>query len=134
MPCNSDYMGQNDREKQLQETAQLTEFTLKALKRNVPGWVSAAAGSYYCSETRCAPMLCALIRGMDDATLNAVVYNARSADSRRLAEWWERHQEADKARIDAELAKAKRKELVKQAWAKLTEEEREALLTEGVEV
>jgi len=46
--------------------------------------------------------LCGLLGRLDEETTNKIVYDARSRDSRRLADWWEAHQIADQKRELAE--------------------------------
>lgn len=43
-------------------------------------------------------MLCSTIRGLTPEQLEAIVYNGRDKNSRKLADWWDEHQEIDKKR------------------------------------
>lgn len=120
MPCRSDYMEPNNRERQLQETAQLLGYVLVETDQPVPGPVADAANNIYCA-TDLVPDLCRAIREMDQATFDRIVYNARDPRSRRLADWWERHDAADQARVAAERAATKRQALIERTWTDATQ-------------
>lgn len=98
MPCNSDYMDPTNKEKELQETAKLLVYALKKKRRKVPKWVSDAAKDIYCLEDKVVPELCSLIRSFHKEDMDRIVYNGRDKTSRRLADWWEEHEKADKKR------------------------------------
>lgn len=97
MPCNSDHMQPTKKEEYRQKTCHLYAYALTTLGREVPEEVVRGAGSVYTSHDPTAA-LCELLQGLSDDGLERVVYNAHSADSRRLADWWEAHQEADRIR------------------------------------
>lgn len=71
--------------------------------------------------------LCARVSAMDFKTQERVIYDGRSADARKLADWWEAHQKKDAARKRTEAKDVAHKALVSRALAKLTAEERAAL-------
>lgn len=50
-------------------------------------------------------LLCATLTGLSETNIDAIVYNARDACSRSLADWWERHQAWDKKREEDEKEK-----------------------------
>lgn len=120
MPCRSDYMEPTQKERLLQETAQLLGYVLVMTDQDVPGRVADAANNVYC-RTDLVAELCAQIRAMDEATFNQVVYNARDPRSRRLADWWERHEEADRKRAEAERAATRRQALIQRTWTDATQ-------------
>jgi hypothetical protein len=64
-------------------------------------------------------MLCAVLREREEGTPNP--YTAE------LAQWWDRHKEADARRLAREQEEAQRKEQRQAALSKLTPEERKAL-------
>ena len=101
MPCNSDYMEPNTKEKQLQETAILYKFALERNGRHVTDKLEMDADDRYCTADYVAD-LCDLIRGFSDLQMDLIVYDGRNPTSRRLADWWERHEQADREREERE--------------------------------
>ena len=115
MPCNSEYMNPNAKEKALQETAKLLVFVLGELNEAVPQHVRAAAENPYCSVDF-VPMLCDRIRGMTCEQMTAIVYDGRNRMSRQLADWWEAHDQADRVRTAEEAYPAE----IIMRWVKAT--------------
>jgi hypothetical protein len=64
---------------------------------------------------------------MSEEQKEQFMYNGRNRDSRRLADWWERHQEWDARRVAEEKTSRRNIMLRGRALNKLTIEEREAL-------
>lgn len=126
MGCRSDYMEPTHKERLLQETAILLGYVLEETGQPVPRPVHAASKDIYC-KTDLVPHLCTAIRNMDDETFKRVVYNPYNKESRQLADWWERHQAADKARIQKETQEQREKEILTAALQKLTREEISAI-------
>lgn len=127
MPCNSDYLEPTVREREHQRAANLLVYSLTEMGCKVPNWIKHEAGNIYAGDSRLLPMLCELVSGMSCADRERVVYNARDGRSRDLANWWERHLEADRQRIRDEQLKAERDSLKASGLAKLTRAERRAL-------
>lgn len=100
MPCNSEYMRQNDYEKRLQETAQLLVFAMRKLGQSPTPVMTETADNDY-ARYDFTPDLCKLINGLSEFEVDQIIYNGRDPMSRRLADWWERHQQADKERLGA---------------------------------
>lgn len=104
MGCNSEYMNPTGKEKQLRETAELYAYALRerhGTDYSLPGKVLEALSTPYTNVDVTAE-LCEFLREQDLPTFESIVYNARSKDSRRLAQWWEDHEAADRARIAQE--------------------------------
>jgi hypothetical protein len=126
-------MEQNDLEKFVQETAQLVKYVKK--KMGLPiGTLERHADTYYPfnyikrgEADVLTANLCSLLTDMKGKVRDEIVYNGKDKTSRRLADWWDAHQEADRKRVAAENAEIKRKALKEQAVKKLTKEERKAL-------
>ena len=126
MPCRSDYMDPTHIETELQRTAQLLRFVYVKLEVPVSKKLNEAANSCYCSDDF-VPELCKTIRGLSEEQLNEIVYNARDKTSRDLADWWEEHEAADRAREAKERKKAEEKALAERAMQKISKEELAAL-------
>lgn len=96
----------------------------------VPKWIKAGAKDYYGAPTRCHELtvkLCGICDSLTEAQKTAFIYDGRSATARRLADWWDRHEAADRDR-EAKEMRAKNKAALKEvALSKLTPEERKAL-------
>lgn len=132
MPCDSSYMERSGREKALHRTAQLYVYVLKLLGKPVPERVQHGAKDYYGhdkqgKEVDCVADLCKTINEMSPESRDKIIYNARDKMARKLADWWEEHQEADRQREARVRAKAAKRKLKNSALSKLTPEEREAL-------
>lgn len=126
MPCVSDYLEPNHRERALQKAAKLYVGVLKHLKKPVPPAVQNASEDIYCKADY-VPELCATLKALSPKAREALVYDAKSRFSRELATWWEEHQKADKERAQAQARETRRQNLAKQALAKLTPAEKRAL-------
>ena len=127
MPCNSDYMEQNTKERQLQETAKILVYVIEA-KGGVPSKeIQNASTEYYCNFNKGVSLLCKEIGEMTEEEMNTIVYDGRNPMARQTANWWELHVEADRLRDENKSAKEQQEEIAKIAIAKLTIEEREAL-------
>lgn len=110
MPCNSNHMNPNERERYNQTTAQLWQYVVKAcniqLSLAAHRKLNAAASDIYCGVDY-TPNLCAWVRQQSNATLDAVMYNGRHSMARRLADWWEKHEQWDRQRIVQQRTKIK---------------------------
>lgn len=131
MPCNSDYMNPTRREAELQETAKLLVYVKEKMGEEIPDDLLAASKDMYCSKDY-VPQLCEAVCGLNEFWSSKIVYDGRSSTSRKLADWWDRHQAADFQRsLKAAEKSKKRKEnqesLVQTAMSKLNKEELGAL-------
>lgn len=122
MPCRSDYMEPTQRERLLRETAQLYAYVLVETGERVPERVTQAANDAYC-RTDYVSHLCEQLTQMDVDTRHRVVYNAHDKTARRLADWWEEHQAADRQRLAREQTELRQQERYEQVIAKLSDEE-----------
>jgi len=93
MPCNSEEPTYKQRD--LRNTAQLLVWVFEKTGKIVPLPVRNAAEECWCNANF-VPKLCEELRGMTEKTREGLVYNAHDKMSRRLADWWETHQEEDK--------------------------------------
>jgi len=68
-------------------------------------------------------ILCSLVKSLNPQQFDEIVYNARDPMSRKLADWWESHEEMD--RREAEVKERARRRLA--LIEKMTAEERDLL-------
>lgn len=71
-------------------------------------------------------LLCWVMTTLDPLTKRNIT-NMKTPNSANLRVWWEKHQEADRLRIEKETLKLRQATLKQQALAKLTKEERKLL-------
>ena len=139
MPCNSDYMEPNDWEKNLREVCQHLVFVydeLPKLKKFISKetWKALKEGASSCygkpyngsDLSRLTATLCDVISKMSAPQLRRIVYDGRRKECRNLANWWDEHKKADKARVAKEKEKKRLNEIRRVAFNKLTNEERAA--------
>jgi len=130
MPCQSDYLAASGQELESKRVCGLLVYLGVQLGRDIPGWVHEAAKDYYGNVNRldeATKMLCECCRTLTKAEAESFIYDGHSPDARKLAEWWERHQEWDRRRVAEEQDSRRRIMLKDRALKKLTVEEREAL-------
>lgn len=130
MPCNSDHPNPTGREQHLQRAAKLYKYYLKKRGIDPPFWLLAAVNDQYCRDDRAYLALCRSLTQLaveGPELLKTIVYNPSNVEARDLANWWEDHLKADKARTDTEAATERTRQLRKQALDKLTAEEIKAL-------
>lgn len=133
MPCRSDYLESTVREKESVLVATLLIFALSGLGQPVPKKYIETSENYYGnldSLDADTAELCSLIQNMNNEDRERIVYDAHCVGSRRLATWWENHQEADRIRESNLAAEAKRKahKALEDKFKALTLEEKDALL------
>lgn len=128
MPCNSEYMEQNNRERELQRSAKLLVYLQKKLGKKPDAWAVKEAANYYAKDERSVTELCATLRSLTPSQCKSIVYNAYDETARDLATWWEHHQAADKKREEKEKAEKTNKVKLQLALSKLTKEDLELIL------
>jgi hypothetical protein len=105
MPCRSDYMDPNKRERDIVETCQHLIYVNKKLDLPTPEYIRVAAKSVYGGEAELevvVPQLCGLLSSLTKEQENEIVYDGKIREARRLADWWDSHKEADRIRIEKE--------------------------------
>ena len=130
MPCNSDHMKPQTHERESKLAAELIVYAGSKLHRDVPEWIAIAADHIYGAESKInslTVMLCELCTRMTEDEKGEIIYNGRDKDARKLANWWEAHQEADRDREVDEAEELRIKKVKKKALAKLDDDEIEAL-------
>ena len=131
MPCVSDYMEPNTQEIESRAIAQLLIYVDSKLStvNLVDQMVIRAAQDAYGAPAHINTLtnrLCRAIRNMSEAELDHVVYNARDPESRKLADWWERHETFDSSPEAAEHS-TKLLKLGRDIYESLTGDEQYAL-------
>lgn len=136
MGCRSDYMEPNERELESIRVAKLIKF-LNATGV-IPHWgsfrldfldkvISNCYGDVdYLDEM--TAYLCDWLKNNDGTGLgDKIIYDGKNPESRKLADWWQKHQAADLRREKDEDEARKRDKLIQTALKKLTQAERDAL-------
>lgn len=126
MPCNSDYLDPNAREVELKRAAGLLVFILERTGQSVTRELRETANDSYAKRDYVAT-LCSVLKRLNSKEFDDVVYNARDKQSRDLADWYEEHEAADRAREHQEKSAALDKKIKRQALSKLSAEERRVL-------
>jgi len=101
MPCNGDYLAPTERETASQQFCWHLCYLLGALKREIPDWARKGADEYYGDPARvndATVLLCETIRGLTEDEKERLLYDGRNPQARSLADFWERHEAADKRR------------------------------------
>ena len=135
MPCRSDYMEASVFERESQIVANLIVYLDMALDKTPPKWVVECANNYYGAvlgdqggDPRLVPLLCDMVNKLTKEERDKHVYNARDPMSRRLADWVEAHDRADRKRQAIKAKQLHQEEVAQNAKAKLTKEELDTLL------
>ncbi len=130
MPCDNSYMDPTTAERDSQKICRSLVYVLERLHREVPEWTRKGAGHFY----GCVPklneavvLLCALCAQMSQEETEAIIYDGRDQQARRLADWWDKHQEADRKREAKEEEERQKMALVQSARDKLTPEEQKVI-------
>jgi hypothetical protein len=130
MPCNCDYLQASGVELESIRVCKLLVYLYECSGIDIPAWIVKATNNYYGNVDRldeATKMLCYALRAMNPKDMEKYVYDAHSKTARRLANWWERHQEWDERRVKEEETAAKKTKTKKKALSKLSKEELEAL-------
>lgn len=112
MPCNSDHLAPNSHEYESHRCCKHLVYVFETTNKPVPKWIQEAVDSPYGCPNRIVEvtqLLCGLLRNMTPTEMDIIVYNGRNPRARRLADWWDEHQEADNARLDKLGRQARRR-------------------------
>lgn len=105
MPCDSGYLAANKYEIESKRCAEGIVHVLSSLSMPCPQWIVDASNNYYGEARRLNEMviiLCDVCTKMTEEQKNIIIYNGKNSKSRKLADWWDEHQKADKERIEKE--------------------------------
>ena len=96
MPCNCDHMEPTAAERHRREAAQHLVYIFERLGWSIRDDIRKAANDLYgTGGDECVRILCDILRGAPEEVME-IVYDAKDRRSRRLADWWEDHQEEDR--------------------------------------
>ena len=130
MPCKSDYLEPSGHELESKRVCSLLVYLYSKLQKEIQPWILHAKDYIYGNTDRldeATKLLCECCRSLTEKEVNNYIYDAHNENARKLASWWERHQEWDKRRVLEEEA-AKALAIVRnKALQKLTAEEIQAL-------
>lgn len=130
MPCNSNYLDPTSAERNSQRVAKLLAYVFTKGGLAIPSDIKAASYDCYGNTEmldKWVQLLCKTCTAMTPKEKDAIIYNAKDATSRDLADWWEEHERADRERQAEEMKEKNKAKLRKQALAKLSKNERLAL-------
>lgn len=133
MPCRCDHMEPTAREIESQLVAGLLIHVLSFPSHahiKAPEGLGDAVKSTYGNLKKAdewTALLCKLLSEMTDDELDVIVYNGRDKWARKLAEWKEKHEAADRKRKEEERKKREKKMLQQSGLKKLTADEIKAL-------
>lgn len=129
MPCDSEYLNANESEIEHQHAANLLIYIASFSKGVVAPWIVGESKNQYANDKRLIPLLCAELTKLKarPGAFDRIVYNAKDKTSRDLADWWERHKEADREREKREKEKRANKKLAEKALSKLSDKEKKVL-------
>lgn len=108
MGCRSDYMNPTEVEKNRKEVAAHLCFVHEKLAFQSPVELSKAAADTYGANLdleKYVPQLCTMLTNLTAEQKDDIIYDGRDVRSRKLADWWDEHQEADRKRLEAEETK-----------------------------
>jgi len=94
MPCNSSHLEPRFKETESRKIATFIAYIHEQTRDKTPDNILAASESVYGNESLLDSMtteLCALCKSIDPS----IIYNAHNRTARKLANWWEDHQEVD---------------------------------------
>jgi len=126
MPCQSDYLEASGQELESIRVCELLEYIYPKINKEIPEWVHEAANHYYGNTNRldeATKMLCEACRSLTEDEVENIIYDAHNKTARKLAGWWERHQEWDARRVKEEKETRRKIILKGRALRKLTNEE-----------
>jgi hypothetical protein len=122
MACNGDHMNPTCREKDSVEICKHLVFLEEENDQTIPRWARDGADNIYGSGydfDKQVETLCSMLK----ETHEDFIYNGKNPRARKLADWWDKHKEADKRKADIALAKKNLNKRKQEAY--------DALLTQG---
>ena len=130
MPCRSDYSEPSGLELESKRVCESLIYLYGRLNKEIPSWIKKTYEDYFGNTERldeATTLLCSACRNLTEQEQELFIYDGHNKGARRLASWFDRHQEWDKRRVKEE-EKTRSKIIAQQrALKKLTVEDMEAL-------
>lgn len=132
MPCSCDRPEAAHFDHAIYRAAPLLLYVREAMHQPVEYWLRQFTHALLYQVTQqvadgITSRLCDACRNMTEDQKQEIIYDGRNPSARKLADWWEEHQEADRRREAKEAKDAADDIIRKAALAKLTSEERRVL-------
>lgn len=130
MPCRSDHMEPIEREIETKAVCGHIIYIMNCLDSDYPEGLTDSYNNIYPSQEetdKWTAYLCSVLHSFSPEEEDRIVYEARDAESRKLADWWEEHQRKDRERENVERQKQREDQARKIALTKLTDYEKELL-------
>ena len=105
MPCDSSYMEATPQEAESKRVAELLSYILPCIGEKVDEAIELAADDYYGNKDKLdewTARLCQICGDLDEDQQSEYLYDGTIKSARRLADWWEDHQEQDRRRKEDE--------------------------------
>lgn len=107
MPCDCSHLEPRYYEKESRKVAQLIVYVTDNLGLETSKEAKEASQHIYGDEEmihQFTAELCRLCKEMTDEQAAKIIWDGRNRQARRLADWWEKHQAADKQKAEKKAA------------------------------
>lgn len=98
MPCGGSELNPTKEEHERQRIGRCMAYLLLKTMGSVSDVVKKQAASIYGEGPYRAEDVCSLLLNLNEGDREALIYEARDPESRHLADWWEDHQQQDRAK------------------------------------
>lgn len=105
------YLAPTTTERNSKEVASHIVYINRCIGQNTDKKIVKAAANKYGNISMLDSMsrqLCDTIINLTEAQANAIIWDGRNANARKLADWWETHQGADIVRLEKEIESIKK--------------------------
>ena len=133
MGCRSDYMEPSGREKESKRVCEFIVYVNDKLGHVTTQWITDGANHVYgnaCRLDQATNILCDLCSELSEE----ILYNGKDRTARRLANWWDDHQQSDKANELYEQIRQQDIDTVVKVLNNLTADELKAFVNVGIDV
>ena len=130
MPCDCSHMQPTYDETESKRVCKLICFLFNELNLQIPNWIEEASIDMYGNSrklTAAESILYDTVKSLSEDKFSAYVYNARSKDSRKLANWYEDYDKKTKDKREGLRIKAEKEKRAKSILAKLRNDDVEII-------